>query len=82
MFCVLFPSRRKALDAFSRQTISLLPPCCSCMRGVAFVCAGSLPGSMDGYSTNDERQLKAVMEFRKAYSAQALEGSNIPKVFD
>ena len=31
-------------------------------------------------STNDERQLKAVMEFRKAYSAQALEGSNIPKV--
>lgn len=31
-------------------------------------------------SANDERQLKAVMEFRKAYSAQALEGSNIPKV--
>ncbi|CAM9253416.1 unnamed protein product [Pylaiella littoralis] len=30
-------------------------------------------------STTDERQLKAVMEFRKAYSAQALEGSNIPK---
>eukprot|EP00752_Nemacystus_decipiens_P002830 g2638.t1 len=30
-------------------------------------------------STADERQLKAVMEFRKAYSAQALEGSNIPK---
>lgn len=34
----------------------------------------------DGTSANDERQLKAVMEFRKAYSAQALEGSNIPKV--
>lgn len=34
-----------------------------------------------GYESgaNDERQLKAVMEFRKAYSAQALEGSNIPK---
>lgn len=31
-------------------------------------------------SSTDERQLKAVMEFRKAYSAQALEGSNIPKV--
>lgn len=31
-------------------------------------------------SANDERQLKAVMEFRKAYSAQALEGSNVPKV--
>lgn len=31
-------------------------------------------------SATDERQLKAVMEFRKAYSAQALEGSNIPKV--
>ncbi|CBJ49183.1 pyridoxamine 5\'-phosphate oxidase [Ectocarpus siliculosus] len=30
-------------------------------------------------SNTDERQLKAVMEFRKAYSAQALEGSNIPK---
>ena len=39
---------------------------------------------MDGWlyrcSTNEERQLKAVMEFRKAYSAQPLEGSNIPKV--
>lgn len=34
------------------------------------------------HSTADERQLKAVMEFRKAYSAQALEGSNIPKVTD
>ena len=31
-------------------------------------------------SATDERQLKAVMEFRKAYSAQSLEGSNIPKV--
>ncbi|CAM9737632.1 unnamed protein product, partial [Ectocarpus sp. 12 AP-2014] len=30
-------------------------------------------------SNTDERQLKAVMEFRKAYSAQALEGANIPK---
>lgn len=55
---------------------------CSTGGGVHFgdSCANFCFFDAHPNSANDERQLKAVMEFRKAYSAQALEGSNVPKV--